>query len=369
MSVVVEFDEAVEHAGVVLLRRTRGIVQNGVRLVQVGLGRGVLADGSLPIGDAAAALALGAATVVDGVLIYKAYKKKKKDDADARDRDERGRQSHRKTLCDNIYKAYKAACGLPRNCNAGMSCGEIEARAKAGMACVGGRASYMALCSEFDRGTRDHQGQLNDARKALANCEALSSAKGCRETCPLKAEPLGVQNCGLTMTNNEENIDDRQGRKKILREKIVSAFAEVEYPGDSFLVDMNPHGFNHEQEDLLNAFRGKHWRDLTLKELHNTGLFFFTPQGFHYFLPAYLIVSIEDYEDADVLPFETISSLQSELSAESGRTDKFERTVRLFTPSQREAIREFLMYMRDEHSAESYHSRGELDRLIEFYKN
>jgi len=81
--------------------------------------------------------------------------------------------------------------------------------------------------------------------------------------------------------------------EKSLIKSIEEAFADAEYPGHR-LEDIAPRAYGSDAE-LLCAFAGKHWRNLSAKflERHRTFEFcFLTPTAFRFYLPAYLIGSI-----------------------------------------------------------------------------
>jgi RHS repeat-associated protein len=150
-------------------------------------GGAAVADGPFPVGDAIGAAAIAAAAVVDSILIAKAWKEREKERERAKRRRDKEKKARRQTLCDNIYKAYKASCALPRGCNVGMICSELKPRIAAGMACVGGRASWLSLCKHLDKapGKRDKYGELNRDRQALRKCEGLAAQGGCfQQNCP-----------------------------------------------------------------------------------------------------------------------------------------------------------------------------------------
>ena len=91
-------------------------------------------------------------------------------------------------------------------------------------------------------------------------------------------------------------------------QSIRSAFAKVVYPGDSWIVS----GSNdYEADEVHRNFVGRHWESFTRQELldNYTALFFFTPQAFHYYLPAYLIASMDQLCYGDALANATMYSL------------------------------------------------------------
>lgn len=79
-----------------------------------------------------------------------------------------------------------------------------------------------------------------------------------------------------------------------LKQKVILAFANVPYP-ESDLV-------RHECEecrDIRKAFTNLDWKTIDSKLLEENfgSLSFFSPEAFHFFLPAYLVYSLEHFED------------------------------------------------------------------------
>jgi hypothetical protein len=91
--------------------------------------------------------------------------------------------------------------------------------------------------------------------------------------------------------------------------------------------------------------QGCDWRDLSLEELriHNDGLFFLTTEGFAYYLPAFLRVSLAETKAADIIPDSVCYSLNPP-KKDGWALDEFKKRVSLFTPAQRTAIIAFLGY-------------------------
>jgi len=90
------------------------------------------------------------------------------------------------------------------------------------------------------------------------------------------------------------------------RELIETAFADVPYPGDDNIAD---HQDCLECDEVRAFFRGKSWRDLKFPELrdYSQSLPLFTPQAFHYFLPGYLLATMNDWQEADLVPYGVIT--------------------------------------------------------------
>lgn len=87
---------------------------------------------------------------------------------------------------------------------------------------------------------------------------------------------------------------------------ISNSFDDVLRPLDDNTVESSFEN-DVERRDLVMFLKGKTWRDLKLDTLldykhdHTAVLSFLTPSGFQYFLPAFLIICIQNFEDADFI--------------------------------------------------------------------
>jgi hypothetical protein len=136
----------------------------------------------------------------------------------------------------------------------------------------------------------------------------------------------------------------------LLARKIERTFATVPYPGDSDLVYDNS-GDHLECSEVAEAFRGRNWKDLDLDFLryHAQSIFFLSPAAYRFYLPAYLLVSLRSFAEADTIPGTIIGSLTAPKGQNPEDMDFFLRTVRMFEPEQREAITAFLEFMANTH--------------------
>ncbi|HEX8437865.1 DUF6714 family protein [Archangium sp.] len=141
-------------------------------------------------------------------------------------------------------------------------------------------------------------------------------------------------------------------RMQALRQEIAAAFADVPYPGDDALVDGdNP--YDLESVALVEAFKGKHWKQLTPRELRYNELAFLSREALQFYLPAYLIGSLYDYGETtygDILPSTVLSLLPPDGNTAEDQMLRQRELKRfaVFTPPQKRAIRSFLEYVRDE---------------------
>jgi hypothetical protein len=135
--------------------------------------------------------------------------------------------------------------------------------------------------------------------------------------------------------------------KSHLIRQIDEAFAQVDYPGDGNIV-YDQSGRHMECEQVAASFRKKNWRDLSLEFLRENAdaLFFFSPIAFAYFLPAFLEITLRDFDHADMLPNNIVVSLSPSLSNYS--PEQFSARIAHLTVPQRKAVAAFLEYLATE---------------------
>jgi hypothetical protein len=95
-----------------------------------------------------------------------------------------------------------------------------------------------------------------------------------------------------------------------LLEEFEAAFGDLPMPSSDRIVIDNS---DAECQQVRKKFQNRHWRDLTIDDLayDSDALFFFTPEAFRFYLPAFLSVSLTDAERADLIPDAVLSSLSS----------------------------------------------------------
>jgi hypothetical protein len=138
-----------------------------------------------------------------------------------------------------------------------------------------------------------------------------------------------------------------------LRKTIEDAFGSVEVPpaehvlAERYRESMDP-------GELLAAFRGKHWRDLSRRDLfiHRESLSALSALGFRAYVAAYLIAALEGDGAADLVEY-TLFSLRSPSDDErDDERDAVETRERLagLDAAQRAAIRSWLQHVEGEHA-------------------
>ena len=121
-----------------------------------------------------------------------------------------------------------------------------------------------------------------------------------------------------------------------LREVIESAFAAVPYPGDDCIIA----GSSEEGDELKTYFLRRSWRGHSAQQLryHDSALGLFTEDALLYFLPAFLIASIEDPETADTIPSRILGIFTAPGNYKPQSHEAFDRFIKRFTTQQRDAL-------------------------------
>jgi len=147
-----------------------------------------------------------------------------------------------------------------------------------------------------------------------------------------------------------------------LQHEIEAAFANVQYPGDERLV-YDASGYHLECNEVLAAFKGKHWKDVSLETLlyHSDGVYSFTPEAYRFYLPAYLLAGSLDYDRADMIPFTVVMSLIPPPDARD--LTNYRLRMEGFTPGQRRVIKSFLEFLKRHYSMDD--PLGDIDRALQ----
>jgi hypothetical protein len=142
-----------------------------------------------------------------------------------------------------------------------------------------------------------------------------------------------------------------------VKTKIASAFTAAPYPGDDNLV-ADPSEWDPECREIARAFAGKRWIEVTPEIIgaHSQALPLFTPAGFRYYLPAYMMATI-DAPDPEALRDFVVFNLAPPRRPTGRKADFFQARAGQFTAAEREAIRSFLGLMDERRSAE-WRSQG-----------
>jgi hypothetical protein len=130
-----------------------------------------------------------------------------------------------------------------------------------------------------------------------------------------------------------------------LREAIRAAFAGTPYPGDDHLTVYLPGG--REYDETLKLLRGKTWMECPVTEfIHgDTPIPDLAPEAFHYYMPAFLLASIDPHHESCSDVAESLIFFLSPANAKNASgefqyddTENFGRRMSLFTREQRSVV-------------------------------
>lgn len=104
-----------------------------------------------------------------------------------------------------------------------------------------------------------------------------------------------------------------------------------------------------EAGEFQDAFAGRDWETLSTEFLrvNCAALSYFTDRAFAYYLPAFMVASIKDWEESDIVPETVIFQLIPEIAGNSdiGRFQSL-------TEEQRQVVNSYWKYLADTHQWE-----------------
>lgn len=147
-----------------------------------------------------------------------------------------------------------------------------------------------------------------------------------------------------------------------LKETIIQAFADVPYPGDDNITRC-PYNCS-ECRRIAAYFKDKPSTGYTAEELRNyhVALSLFTPEAFHFFLPGFMLASMNSYERGDVIP----DAIRFHFECSAEMQGHFAIRMSKLTAEQRQAIIQYLVLMESKGAGSSEHAIGMLSEESAF---
>ena len=103
--------------------------------------------------------------------------------------------------------------------------------------------------------------------------------------------------------------------RAVVRSRVELAFAERPYPGDERIAESDSRYESYEGHAVAAFHRGKRWKEITSRRLvedyagdPSACLAFMTPEGWRYYLPAYLLIALQP-DEADVIADAVVGAL------------------------------------------------------------
>lgn len=132
----------------------------------------------------------------------------------------------------------------------------------------------------------------------------------------------------------------------MITQEIIIAFGDMPYPGAKCIAN-DLEGNDLERKQIKEEFSHyENWQDVPRELLlqERDALPLFAPRGFRFYLPAYMLFALEDYEGADMIP----ESIVHSLTLPDAGTELYEfvrERLVLFNEGQRKAVLHFLEYL------------------------
>lgn len=161
-----------------------------------------------------------------------------------------------------------------------------------------------------------------------------------------------------------------------VKASICEAYASTPPPSEGDFVPTSL-GEDPECDQIAADFQGKTWREVSQDTIqcHADSLPLFTPSAFRYFLPAYMLASLEPpsagFHPAEVMKFVLFRLVPPEAHEDP---EYFMARARQFSPKERQAITSYLKLVAEREEAEwgqdVAKSQGdELARAIRFWQS
>jgi hypothetical protein len=147
-----------------------------------------------------------------------------------------------------------------------------------------------------------------------------------------------------------------------LVQQIENAFADIPYPGDNNLIKKPEHW---ESWKIPKVLKGKHWKDVSSEEIFELrfNLSHFTLEAFQFYLPAYLIASLNVTSGGEIIE-NIIFSLDPQ-GDEENVSSEFLARVGALSSKQKAAIKGFIKYYAETET----HQIPDDKRIEQFWEN
>jgi hypothetical protein len=130
-------------------------------------------------------------------------------------------------------------------------------------------------------------------------------------------------------------------------------FSDTSYPGDKNIVEHE----SLEGDEVLNVFSGKHWKQLTADTIdyHHDILPIISPEAFRFYLPAYLIFTLDNFSSDSNAVDHTVFGLCPP-RPQNPLFEHFVSRMNVLTLEQKRAVKSFLELVKPEYKKEVSHA-------------
>jgi GH15 family glucan-1,4-alpha-glucosidase len=150
-----------------------------------------------------------------------------------------------------------------------------------------------------------------------------------------------------------------------VKTKITSAFSNVQFPGDQFLLRLDS-----QDESEIEDFIDKNWRrwqniPQEIIDYNNSSLCFLSPLALRFFLPAYLMYGL-DYPDSNTLVFTIYKLIPPD---DPKLREFFSSWVNQLTEEEKAAIALFLRYIKEQYDQMQFTPNDAEEALQGYWNN
>jgi hypothetical protein len=128
--------------------------------------------------------------------------------------------------------------------------------------------------------------------------------------------------------------------------QIEGAFSVAPVPEEPLLEPVYLDPARQGDEGATEYFSGKPWNilDVEMLRYHSIALYMFTPEAHRYYLPAFMIASLQHPREADVIPLNSLSHLSQY------KEPYWWERARALSPSQCAVVSDFVRAVAEEHT-------------------
>jgi hypothetical protein len=141
---------------------------------------------------------------------------------------------------------------------------------------------------------------------------------------------------------------------------IGDAFSDVPYPGDDNIGLIGPHTGTIRAAEVKTIFKGKHWEKILQKSnkwfrSHYWVFSSLSPDAYHFFLPAFLIKSVTDEDDIDLVPEWIVYNLMPPTKEHAKNLmPQYVARIAKFNLKQKRVLVRFLRFLKKGHNRNDF---------------
>jgi hypothetical protein len=138
--------------------------------------------------------------------------------------------------------------------------------------------------------------------------------------------------------------DPYQSEQQSLLESLDLAFGSLEIPDEAKIVP-DPSGRHLECAQVMRTFGGRKWQSFTIDELEfeSDALYFLSPMGFRYYLPAFVRVTVQHLDRSDLIPVAIVSCLRPRSDPDFRALNRERLTI--LDAAQRKVLIDFCQFL------------------------